>query len=468
MQKIIEIASFLAMTARARLANRKLYRHCEALRSNLFLPLIVSLSLFLPLVISAQKIFTLDSAIAITLKSNYNILLAQNAYKTASNNYAPGIAGMLPTISANATYTASVTNLSQQYSSGLDVNKSGAVSTTIVPYIGLSWTLFDGTRMFVAYNQLGLLKDEGMLNLKATLEDNIASVIEAYYNIVQQKQLLIVDDSDLAVFKEEMDIAQKQYEVGTGSKLNYLQAEVSYNAQNSARLKQQVAVMNAIISLNQLLELPIETTYDVRADINIGRELKYDSLNNLAFMQNPNLALAKTGIRVAEDNVKETNAMRLPSLSIGADYGLSRNSSNAGFALYNQSAGLIGAGFTFSWTLFNGSIINIQHENAQLAEQSAKFQYDLTNFQVNATLLETFKQYEVNQKILKMDEDNFVIAKQNVDVALEQFRIGTTNIVQLQQAQASYAQAGSQVVSDRYSTKVSETQLLQLSGELIK
>jgi outer membrane protein len=103
-----------------------------------------------------------------------------------------------------------------------------------------------------------------------------------------------------------------------------------------------------------------------------------------------------------------------------------------------------------------------------LAAVSAKFQYDLTSFQVNTALLETFKQYEVNLKILKMDEDNFLVAKENIYVALEQFKLGTTNIVQLQQAQASYAAAGSLVVSDRYNTKVSETQLLQLSGELIK
>ncbi len=417
--------------------------------------------------LSAQKIFTLDSAIAISLKSNYNILLAQNAYKTAANNYAPGVAGMLPTISANASYTASVTNNSLQNTSSPEVKTNGATEGNITPFIGLSWTLFDGTKMFIAYNQLGLLKDEGMLTLKATMQDNISMVIESYYNIVQQKQLLVVDDSNLAVYKQEMDIAQKQYEVGTGSKLNYLQAEVSYNAQNSARLKQEIAVQNAVISLNQLLELPVQTTYDVRPDINIGKELTYDSLNNLASAQNPNLALAKTSIRVAHNVVKETSAMRLPSLSLGADYGLSRTQTN-GLTQYSRETGLLGAGLTFSWTIFNGSIINIQHENAQLAEESAQFQYDLTNFQVNASLLENFKQYEVNLKILKMDEDNFVIAKENVDVALEQFRIGTTNIVQLQQAQASYAAAGSQVVSDRYNTKVSETQLLQLAGELVK
>ena len=417
--------------------------------------------------IQAQQMLTLDSAIAITLKNNYNIMLAQNAYKTASNNYAPGEAGMLPNISLNAGLSGSNHNIDQKYSSGLEIKKSGVTTTTINPSVGLSWTLFDGTKMFIAYKQLGLLRDESMLSLKASIQDNVASVIEAYYNIVQQKELLVVEDSNLAVYKTEMEIAKRQYEIGTSSKLNYLQAEVSYNAQSSAYLRQEVAVTNAIISLNQLLELPLETTYNVRTDINIERTLKYDSLNNLAATQNPSLALAKTNMRVAENNVKETDAMRLPSLGLGVNYGLTRTQSNAGFTLFNQSNGLSG-GLTLSWTLFNGSIINIQHENAELAQLSAKFQYDIASFQVNTALLENFKQYEVNLKILKMDEDNFLLAKENIFIALEQFRIGTTNIVQLQQAQQSYAQAGSQVVSDRYAAKVSETQLLQLSGELIK
>lgn len=420
----------------------------------------------------AQQTLTVDSAIAITLKNNFNILIAQNSYKTSVNNDSPGEAGMLPDLSlgsgtSTSTFSASDNSIKQNYSSGLTFNKSGVVSSTLSPSLGLTWTLFDGLKMFAAYNELGLLKDEGLLNLKSTIEDNIASVLEAYYNIVQQKQLLVVDDSNLAVYKEEMDIAQKQYEVGSGSKLNYLQAEVSYNAQNSARLKQQVAVDNAIISLNQMLELPLETTYSVRPDIAFGGELKFDSLNNLAAAQNPSLALARTNIKVADDNVKETDAMRLPVIGLGANYGLTRTQSNAGFTLLNQSVGFTG-GLTFSWTIFNGSIINIQHENAQLAQLSAKYQYDLTTFQVNSSLLQNFKQYEVNRKILKMDEENYSIAKENVNVALEQFRIGTSNIVQLQQAQASYAAAGSQVVSDRYNTKVSETQLLQLTGQLLK
>lgn len=423
--------------------------------------------LFFSFYIQAQSFLSIDSAIAITLKKNYNILLSQNSYKQAENSHAPGMAGMLPNINLIAGIAGADNNIHQEYSSGTIITKNGVTSTTLSPEIALTWTLFDGTKMFIAYNQLGLLRDEGMIGLKMAIQDNIASVIEAYYNIVQQKQLLSVIDSNLALYHEEMDLAQKQYEIGTGSKLNYLQAKVSYNTERSLFMKQQISVSNAIVALNQVLEEPVEKTYTVSDSIITTKSLIYDTLKRRMLTQNPNLLLANTNISVAHNNVKEINALRLPNVALGLNYGLSSSKYSAGFALFNQSLGLNG-GLTLSWTLFNGSIINIQHENAELSELNAKFQYDQLELQTNAALLQAYQQYLINNQILRLDEENFLAAKENVKVAIEQFRIGTSNIVQLQQAQISFSQAGSQVVSDRYNTKVSETQLLQLAGQLVK
>lgn len=394
-------------------------------------------------------------------------MLSQNNYQQAENNHAPGMAGMLPNISIGAGVVGASDYIHQDYSNGTTISKNGVLSSTLTPNIGLTWTLFDGTKMFIAYDQLGLLRDEGLTGVKLAMQDNIATVIEAYYNIVQQKQLLAVIDSNMALYQEEMDLAQKQYEIGTGSKLNYLQAKVSYNAEKSMYMKQQVNVSTSIVALNQILEEPVEKTYSVSDSITTGKTLIYDTLKRNMLAQNPGLLMAHTNIDVAHDALKEVDALRLPSVSLGVNYGLSSSQYSAGFTLLNQSLGLSG-GLTFAWTIFNGSIINIQHKNAELAELNAKFQYDQAELQTSASLLEAYQQYLINVKILSLDEENFLVAKENVTVAIEQFRIGTSNIVQLQQAQISFSQAGSQVVSDRYNTKVSETQLLQLSGQLVK
>jgi outer membrane protein TolC len=321
--------------------------------------------------------------------------------------------------------------------------------------------------MFIAYEQLGLLRDEGIMNVKSAVQVNIASVIEAYYNIVQQKKLLAVIDSTIALYKKEMDIAKQQYQIGTSTKLNYLQAEVGYNAQRSAYLRQQVNVTNATVTLNQLIALPVETSYLVSDSIPIRRGMVYDSLKKNMLAQNPDIKISQMNMKVAANNTRIVNALRLPTLSLGLNYGLSRTENSAGLTLLNQTQGLTG-GLTLGWTLYNGNIVNIQKKNALLTEMNAKFQSDLVETQTNAVLLEAYQQYNSNLNILKMDEENLLVAKEAVDVALGQFRVGTGNIVQLEQAQASYQTAGSLVVTDRYNSKLSETQLLQQSGLLVK
>jgi outer membrane protein TolC len=183
--------------------------------------------------------------------------------------------------------------------------------------------------------------------------------------------------------------------------------------------------------------------------------------------QNPDIKISQMNMKVAANNTRIVNALRLPTLSLGLNYGLSRTENSAGLTLLNQTQGLTG-GLTLGWTLYNGNIVNIQKKNALLTEMNAKFQSDLVETQTNAVLLEAYQQYNSNLNILKMDEENLLVAKEAVDVALGQFRVGTGNIVQLEQAQASYQTAGSLVVTDRYNSKLSETQLLQQSGLLVK
>ncbi len=413
------------------------------------------------------QILTLDSAIAIMMKKNYNIQMAKTNSQIAANNYSPGMAGMLPSVSVTAGYSDANNNIHQQYSTGTEITRNGATSKVLTPGVGLNWTLFDGTRMFIAYEQLGLLRDEGIMNVKSAVQVNIASVIEAYYNIVQQKKLLAVIDSTIALYKKEMDIAKQQYQIGTSTKLNYLQAEVGYNAQRSAYLRQQVNVTNATVTLNQLIALPVETSYLVSDSIPIRRGMVYDSLKKNMLAQNPDIKISQMNMKVAANNTRIVNALRLPTLSLGLNYGLSRTENSAGLTLLNQTQGLTG-GLTLGWTLYNGNIVNIQKKNALLTEMNAKFQSDLVETQTNAVLLEAYQQYNSNLNILKMDEENLLVAKEAVDVALGQFRVGTGNIVQLEQAQASYQTAGSLVVTDRYNSKLSETQLLQQSGLLVK
>ena len=70
--------------------------------------------------------------------------------------------------------------------------------------------------------------------------------------------------------------------------------------------------------------------------------------------------------------------------------------------------------------------------------------------------------------MLDLEETNILLAKENVNIQLELFRLGGSTIIQLRDAQLSLADAYDRLIEARYNTKLAETELMRLKGELIK
>jgi outer membrane protein len=79
-----------------------------------------------------------------------------------------------------------------------------------------------------------------------------------------------------------------------------------------------------------------------------------------------------------------------------------------------------------------------------------------------------FKEYELQKKMLDLEEANILLAKENVNIQLELFRLGSSTIIQLRDAQFSLSDAYDRLIAARYNTKLAETELMRLKGELIR
>jgi outer membrane protein len=56
----------------------------------------------------------------------------------------------------------------------------------------------------------------------------------------------------------------------------------------------------------------------------------------------------------------------------------------------------------------------------------------------------------------------------NVDVALEQFEVGTITSVELREVQEQFIQAESRLLTAQFEAKQAEVELLRLSGQLLR
>jgi outer membrane protein TolC len=76
--------------------------------------------------------------------------------------------------------------------------------------------------------------------------------------------------------------------------------------------------------------------------------------------------------------------------------------------------------------------------------------------------------YDNARKILQIEEETILLAKENVFIALESFRRGVTTFIELRTAQQSLADAYTRLISARYLAKLAETELLRLKGALLR
>lgn len=435
-------------------------------RSNLHILFIFLLHIVGIISVAAQKM-TIEQVIELALKNNYDIAISKNRAAQAVNNNTLGNAGMLPKIDLNATGSLANNATRQEFSNGLVVDKSGVQSKNITTGAYLAWTVFDGFKMFATHERLQELESRGELNTKIQIENTLLKVITAYYTIAIQKQVIGGLKENIAVSEERLKIAQKKLETGAASKTDALLAKVDLNALKSNLIRQTTLLNDAKANLNQLLLQPAEQDIDVDDSIPLINQYKYEELKNSILSNNSDLLFALKNIEISKYMIKEGRALAFPKLNLNANYIFTRAQNQAGFALLNQNLGL-NLGFTATWTIFNGFNTSNAIKNLQLDLQNSMGEYENLKTLTQLNLVKAFRKYQDDITILKLEEESKQLAKENLDIALERFRLGVTASIEIKLAQQSYEEAINRLSDARFNAKISETQLLKLNGNIIK
>jgi outer membrane protein TolC len=347
------------------------------------------------------------------------------------------------------------------------VNRKNAISTNFSSGIALDWTLFDGMKMFATKDKLAELEARGKVNLKMEMENTVSQLITLYFDVVRIQQLIKAINESLNISTEREKLAQKKLDIGSGSKLELLQAKVDLNAQKSALLKLEIERQNSTVALNQLLSKGSSETYYVEDSITINDALVLTSVQQAALSNNSALFYAQHNIAIANYSLKEYKSNSLPQVGVTLNYNFSRTQNQVGLVLLNQNQGL-NTGLYASWTLFNGFQNHTQINIAKYNIDQSQLYLKQTSSLVDASLLKSWNSYQGAISILKLEEENISVARENINIALERFRLGTSNNIELMFAQKSYEDAIGRLYTARYDAKLAETELLRLQGQLVK
>lgn len=414
-----------------------------------------------------DTLLTLDNAIGLALQNNFDVRIARNVREQAANNSNAGQAGMLPRLDLNGAYAKTTGSSKQHLSSGLDVDRDNSISDNASANVALTWTVFDGLRMFATRKKLEELAAQGEQALKIRIESTAASVIDGYYAVVQQQQLLHSLERQLAVADEVVSINERKLSNGSGSRLDLLLARTDRNALLSEKLTTQAALDRAKADLRNLLAMDPGAPYGVEDTVIIGYDPSFEQLKKDAGAQNSMLVLYDRQQRIADLGLKEYKAARLPVVNLTGAYQFTRQSNNASFLLLNQNQGYT-YGVTASVPLFNGFRLDTQIKNAKIDVLNAQLDYDKAVQQVNTDVFGAYHEFQAAKAILQLEEENMVAAREMLAIARERYRVGASNLIEMKDAQATYGQAVRRSAGARNAAKLAETELRRLAGVLVK
>lgn len=415
--------------------------------------------------IQAQELLTVEDAVAIALKNNYDVRIASNAVKIDSMGVSVANAGMLPRLDATLTQNNSIQNSKQTQSNGEVRELDNAKNNSLNYGVTLGWTVFDGLRMFARYDQLATLQKQGETELKMTILTKVGDVMTTYYDLVQQQQLLKALDTTIVISKQRLKTAENRFTIGKASKLEVLNAQVDLNTDTSNLVKQKEFFETAKIRLNELLARDLTTGFNVVEEVSLNDKLQLADLNNLVEKQNPQLQLALINKRAVELDLKQVQANRYPTIKLNAGYIFNETESSLGFTSQSSSRGF-NYGVSATMNIFNGFQQNRNVRIAKMHIENSSLAIEQQKQTINAQLATAFQTYLTNIELAKLEESNEAIAKRNLEITLEKFKIGTISTLEFRSAQQNYVNAIARNSNAKFQAKISEVTLNEITGNI--
>ncbi|KXX68409.1 TolC family protein [Flammeovirga sp. SJP92] len=422
----------------------------------------------------AQEKMSINEAIQLALTNNHNLKAVSVNKEQASNNATAGMAGMLPSITANGTADYSNNDTEMEFMSTGAPSEGGdnrmqldnAASTTFDANIRMDYVLFNGNGNRFTLNQLRESATLEDIRFKQEVENTVLQVVEAFYDISREQENLNISKATIVTSNKRLERLKNRYLLGQSTKLEVLNAEVDLNSDSTAYLQTEQAYYTAIRKLNVVLGGEVNATYEVDADFEFINGLTADKVLEQAMTENLSLLAQHKQEEITELDLKIAKAGKSPTLSTYAQYGYNRMNNDAGQVLYSENLGM-SAGVTMSFNVFNGHQQKKKEQNAKLSVMAQQQNTMQLTKELQRDVMNAWSDYDYKQRIANMEAKSMEQAELNFRQTKEQYELGQVTSIDFRTAQTNLQTAKNRLNDALYNAKVAEYSILQLSGDLL-
>lgn len=427
------------------------------------------LALLCPIAAQAQQILTLEEAIQQGITKQYSVQISRQKERIAANENSLGNAGFLPTLTGTANKNYTISGLDQSFFGGVrpPLVQSGVNSNSSNAGLAMAWTLYDGQGMFVLRDRFKELQNLGAKQTESNIENLIALISTTYYDIIRQNLRVNNFKKGLEISNDRLKLAKDRYEVGQGSKVDYYSAQVDFNEDKALLIAQEQSYTNTKIGFNTILVKDYKAEFQINNSIDLLPKLTLNELKKSALSQNPTLIGAILTKKISDLDTKNLQSQQKPQIDLLAGYNMNSVANGAGFGVEKGSSDVFNYGLRATINIFDGYNQKRRVQNAKINAEIAALQVEDLKNALLSTLEKTYVTYENSMNLIQLETENYAIAKQNIDIAFDRFKVGIATSYELREVQRNAVAAETRLIEAKFAAKSAEIELIRLSGNLL-
>ena len=431
--------------------------------------IILAIFLFQMFGANAQRLVTLDDAIAIALEKNYSIKISKNDITIAENKATWGNAGLLPDLDINASGNLASLDSKVDLTGGLPSEEVyGAKSNSLFASLDLSYTISDGFRNKYKLQSLRATSFEKKLNYTAKIEKTIIDVINAYYNLINIQANLENDKETYNYSAKRYNDVANEVKYGQNTELELLTSKGYINTDSSIVLNTQLMFQKAVLDLNNMLGVDTLTgleTFD--NSIVLTKNISKVELQEKTLSNNIDLQIANSSLLQSEIDVKSNKYFYMPKISLTASYGYGNQEYEVGAMLLNRTIGP-SVGFTVRRNIFAGDRKRKDLQNAKIAYANQQFSLEETKLFLNTDFEKAWLNYQYYLTLIPIEQNNVEIAEQRFKKTQSQYKLGQASNLEFRDAQLNLKKTNSILNETKINAKLAEWELLRMAGLIAK
>lgn len=389
----------------------------------------------------AQQKLALQECVDIALQNNRNIKQQQLNKSQREIAYNQARVDLLPGLNASVGQ-----NFVFGRSIGLDNTYQNTNSSQTSFGVGADITLFDGLRMKHNIDAKRADLSAAEADLEKFKDDIEMSVATAFLQVLLQKELLQIADSQIAL--TDANLARRKELISSGKmaqgEIYELEAQRAREEQNRVQAESNLKL--ALLDLAQIMDVEDFSLLYIQAPpmesmINEGVLLSTSDVFNSALLARPEIRAAEYRLQSSQKEVLKAKSQLYPSLSFGANLGTGyykmSGRTNDAFSQQIRNNMSNSLGFNLRIPIFNKFQTQNSIRTAKIAVENSRLEIDKVKIDLRKRIEQAYQNAVGARSKWNATQKSEVAEKEAFRFAQEKFDNGRANAYELFQAKSN-------------------------------